>query len=448
MTGLRLVLHTALLTGGMIIPPVFIPFAWAVDAPDPCKTIYEEIVPLRVPDFDQSALWKKTSGITGIERPRSIMGIVDGGQIAIGSSTAYDEKTGLAAPKIQMVRTDKNGKVIVEKWVPVKGMKTVADAILLKDKVVVLTQVGDKDHDGIELHYLNGIGEEKSVKSISDKKLKLIPKSLMSVPGGTQVVIAAEAVSVKNPKDSYAVLIWVDKDGNKVTQKEYLPGVINKPEYVGRLDDGEIVMTGRVMDEYGRDAGWVLRLSQKGDILYQRPYARGGDSVVRRAVALGNGEMVVVGDALPAREGDKAAWVMRLDREGNPVWQKYLTGKYSYAGVDIIKTGDGRLNVLLAGKPVGEGGRDYARIVTMSLDGVVIGDESFIEGSNAVPVRLIDQKGKRYMVGIAETGFTKADTPEELKYITYDTWILAPGALPEFKDSCAGAPDRTLDDLP
>lgn len=423
-------------------------FAVAVDALDPCKVVEEEIIPLRVPNFDQAALWKKTSGVKGAERPRALMQVVDGGQIMVGSSIPYDDKTGLGSPEIQMVRTDKNGKIVVEKWITVKNLKTVADALLLKDRVIVLSQVGTDKDDGIVLHFINGAGVERSSTPITDKKLRLIPKSIMAAVGGQHLIIAAEAISRTNPDDSYSVLIWTDKDGKKLVQKEYLPGVKNKPEYVGRLDNGEIVMTGRVKTEDDRDAGWVLRLSSKGDILYQRPYARGGDSVVRRAISAGNGEVIIVGDALPAATGDKAAWVMRLDSEGNPIWQKYLTGKYAYSGIDVVALGDGRLNVLMAGKPTNAGGRAYARVVTMSMDGVLIGDESFIEGSNAIPVRLIEQEGKRYLLGLAETGFSKDNVGEELKYIAYDSWILGLQGLPEFTNPCAGAPTRTLDDLP
>jgi hypothetical protein len=422
--------------------------AHAVNAPDPCKVVAEEIIPLRVPNFDQAAIWKKTSGVKGSERPRSLLPVADGGQIMVGTSTPYDEKTGLSTPRIQMVRTDKLGKVIVEKWVEVKDLKTVADAVLLKDRVVTLTQIGADNQEAIGLVFLNGVAEQRSMQIISDPKLRLVPKSIMVIQSGVQMVIAAEAISRDNPKDSYSVLIWVDKDGKKLIQKEYLPGVKNKPEYIGRLANNEIVMTGRSTTEDGRDAGWVLRLSSKGEILYQRPYARGGDSVIRRAVSLGDGTMIVVGDALPSLEGDKAAWVMRLDKEGTPVWQKYLTGKYGYSGVDILSLGDGRFNVLVAGKPTNAGGREYARVITMTIAGVVIGDESFIEGANALPVRLIDQNGNRILLGLAETGFSKEGLPDELKYIAYDSWLLGLAPLPKFNNICAGGPTRTLDDLP
>lgn len=436
----KLILCVAVLTLGQS--------SFAATPPDPCKVVSEEIIPLRVPNFDQAAVWKKTSGVKGIERPRALLPVADGGQIMIGTSVPYDDKTGLAAPSIQMVRTDKQGKVIVEKWVDVKDLKGVSDAVLLKDRVVTLTQMGKEGDESIGLIFLNGVAEQRSMEVITDPKLRLLAKSIMVVPGGVQMIIAAEAISRTNAKDSYSVLIWVDKDGKKLIQKEYLPGIKNKPEYVGRLANDEIVMTGRTTTDDGRDAGWVLRLSSKGEILYQRPYARGGDSVLRRAVSLGDGAMIVVGDALPSLEGDKAAWIMRLDQDGTPMWQKYLTGKYGYSGVDIIALGDGRFNVLIGGKPTIAGGRQYARILTMTIAGVIIGDESFIEGANALPIRLINQNGNRVLLGLAETGFSKEGLPDELKYVEYDTWLLGLAPLPQFTNTCAGIGPRSLDDLP
>jgi hypothetical protein len=415
---------------------------------DPCKLIEKEIIPLRLPNFDQSAMWKKTSGVKGIDRPRALLQIIDGGQIAVGTSIPYDDKTGLSEPKVQFIRTDRTGKVRVEKWFPLKSLKTVSDAVLLKNRVAVLSHLGSENDDVIGLNFLNGMGDEKSSVVISDSKLRLIPKSIMAVEGGVQMVIAAQAISRKSPSDSFTVLIWVDKDGKKISQKEYLPGVMNRPEYVGRLENGEIVVTGRVRTEKDNEAGWVLRLSPKGEIIYQRPYARGGDSVIRRAVSDGNGGMIVVGDAIPALAGDKAAWVMKLSREGNPIWQKYLVGKYSFGAVDIIKLSEGRINVLITGKPSIDGGRQFARIATLSSDGVLMGDESFIEGSNAFPVRITTFEGRRYILGFAETGFSKIDAPEDLRLIAYDTWIMGVPELPAYKNICAGGPDRVLDDTP
>lgn len=426
--------------------------AWAQGAlkkADPCLVIEQEIVPLLPPNLDSAAPWKKTTGAKGEDKSRALMAVVDGGQIAIGESRSYDEKTGFGQRQIEMVRTDKTGKIVVNRFLPVKNLQAVVDAVLLKDRIIVLTQSGTNEKDSaVTLQFMNGVAELSGSAVLTEAGRHLIPKSLVVATGGEKIVVAALSISNTNPDDYNTVLFWVDRAGKQIAKKTYLPGVPNKPDFVGRMPNGGLIVTGRVMTEGNRDAGWVMRLSGAGDIIFQRPYARGADSTIRRAIAYGPDYIVTLGDTLPAGAGDKAAWLMKLDSKGNPVWQKYLTGKYNFSGIDMMAVADGRIQALIAGKPSTEGGREHARIITVSQTGQIINDEAFLEGSNAVPSRFIAQGGMRYLVGIAETGFSQAVSDESLKYVTYDMWLLGLTAMPEYQDSCGKAPDRILDDLP
>lgn len=415
---------------------------------DPCRVIYEEIIPLRIPNFDQAAMWKKTEGVKGQDRPYALLPVVDGGQIMIGESIPYDEKKGFEKPQIEFLRTSKTGKILLSSWVPAKDLKKVADAILLKDRVVVLSQNGDDKNDRIELTYLNGAGEMKEQKSISDSARRLIPKSITTLAGGNTMVIAAQSVNPKDATDAMTVLYWVTKEGVIVDHKDFLPGVMTQPEFVGRIGSDRIVVAGRVKLASGSWAGWIMLLNVKGDLLYQQRYAKGDDSAFRRAIKSEDGGIVVIGDSLPIASGNKAAWVMKLDAEGNPLWQKFVTGTYGYSGLDVVQFDDGRYNILLAGQPTDEGGRAHARVITLASHGRVIGDEAFIEGANAIPFRLINQDGNRTLLGMAETGFGEKTSDDKLKFVTYDTWVLGVGPLQATEDKCATAEKRTLDDLP
>lgn len=429
---------------GMVLVFGGVSSTFAADKPDPCQSVYEEIVPLRVPDFNQAAVWKRTTGVKGMDRPRAVLGIKDGGQIVIGTATPYDEKTGLSAPVLSMMRTNPAGRVVIDKTAPVKNLQSVVDAVVMKDRIAVLSHIGKGD-DYIDITFINGAGDVKSSNTISDKQARLIPKGF--VMGDGNMIIAAEAVSRKNADDSYTMLLWADKDGKFIKSRDYLPGVKNKPESLLRLNNGELLLTGRVAAGDGRTAGWVARLSAKGDILYQRPFARGGDSVLRRATQMDNGNVIVVGDAVPSTgTGSKAGWIMRLDNNGNIIWQKYITGKYAYSGVDVVTLDDGRVTVALAGRPSGDGGRQHARLETLTAEGLMTNDESFIEGSNALPLRLLVQDGRRYLLGMAETGFTKKDVAEDLKLIGYDSWLVNLAALAPYTVTCAGGMSHPVDD--
>lgn len=415
---------------------------------DPCLVIEEEIIPLLPPNLEQSAMWKKTVGVKGEDRPRALLSVMDGGQIAIGESRIYDEKKGFAERQIEIVRTDKTGKLVVNKWVVLKNLQSVADAVLLKDRIVVLAQIGTTPtKTELVLQFLNGIGEPTAAVTLYDAGRHLIPKSLVVAQGGDKMVVAATSISDTNAKDFNTVLFWVDKNGRQVLKRAYLPGVQNKPEYVGRLQNGNLAVTGRITDNDGRESGWVMKLAANGDIMFQRPYARGADSVVRSAISYGRSDMIAVGDTIP-NTGDKAAWVMKLDGNGNILWQKYLTGKYVYTGIDSLVAPDGRMNILVAGKPSIHGGREHARVITLSNAGQVIGDEAYLEGSNSIPFRFVAQNGLRYLLGTSQTSVSKATLEEGAEYVTYDMWLLGLPALPIYQNPCGKGPDRTLDDLP
>lgn len=417
----------------------------AVDALDPCKVIAEEIIPLRIPDFDQAALWKKLSGVDGIDRPRAALPVLDGGQIIIGDSVRYDEKTGLGKPQIQILRTDKSGKIVVEKWLGQNNLETVTDALLLKNRIVILSHL---NNDDVSLAFLDGAGQLKSQKIINHPKLYLNPASFTTVDKGNQFVIAAEGTSRTNKNDHYTVLIWTDATSKILFTKEYLPGIQNKPSFISRVDNDGLIVTGQVAAG-SEDAGWVMRLDNKGNILFQRPFARGAGSILRRAIPSYDDSIIAVGAALPSGKGSKAGWIIKVDKNGDAVWQKFITGTYHYGGVDVIDMNDGRINVLMAATPYDSGGREFARVLTLSNDGVLIGDESFLEGSNAIPMRIINQTGKRTLLGMAETGFAKEKFTDERKYITYDTWVLGMLALPEYQSTCAAQADnKLLDDRP
>lgn len=412
-----------------------------------CDIVYEGIVPLRLPDFDQSALWKKTLGVQGIDRPRTVLHVADGGVIAIGESVPYDEKTGLAKPRLQMIRLAPDGKPMVQQDIEVKGLRSVTGAVLQKTRVVVLASTESGE---MLLLSLDGKGALKDTKQVRLTGRSFAPESFVSLSSGGFIIAGSSKQGAQKAASRMpsTALIWVDADGSIRTVKDYLPGIETRPESLIKGSDGVLRITGRVMTEKDQWAGWILTVGTDGTLISQRPYTRGADATLRRVASLPDGGTVAIGDAIPAGEGDKAAWIIRTDASGNPVWQKFLTGKYSYAGVDVTVFDDGRIMTLWAATPTRFGGRRFARIVTFSPEGQILSDESVLDGSNTIPLRIMQEKDRRVLLGMVETGFARDKRDGELEYVTYDTSIMAMPPLPAYQDTCATAPDRVLDDLP
>lgn len=196
---------------------------------DPCLVTREEIIPLRLPDFDQAALWKKVSGLDGEDIARALLAVRDGGQIAIGEARILNDQKKIGKPLIRMMRTNRDGKVVAEVWVPVKNLRHVRDAVLVKDRVIILAE--KDDNNDMALINLNGAGELKEEYNIPDRTT-LTPVAMTTLRGGETLVVVARAAAPNHPEDYYTVIMWLDKSGRIISRKEYLPGIL--PAGMGR----------------------------------------------------------------------------------------------------------------------------------------------------------------------------------------------------------------------
>lgn len=414
-----------------------------------CEVVFEEIIPLIPPNFEGAALWKRVVGVEGKDRPRDLVALADGGSVMVGETLPFDRQKGESPALLHLLRLDKGGVVKVETRTPIKNLSSVSAGGVLKDRIVVLSHIKPSEkEDEMLLAFFDGAGSLKTSASLRDPKMRLVPKDIVVEAGAKSMLIAAEAIHPKNEEDHYSLLIRVDETGKELSRKEYLPGVPNQIEGLKRLSGGQVLALGRVESERGRESGWILRVAKPGDILQQRAYPRGENALLRRAAVLPDGSLVVIGDSIPAQDGARAAWIMKLSPSGEPLWQKYITGKYSYAGLDVAVLPDGRITALLGGRPDGSGGRQYARVITFTGLGHMVADESYIEGNNTLPEKMLVSGSDRLLIGMAETGFSKYAQGDENRLQTYDSLVLKMTPLPAFTDSCAKGTREKLDDLP
>ncbi|MCB1557393.1 MAG: hypothetical protein KDJ50_00545 [Alphaproteobacteria bacterium] len=423
-----------------------------LDTEDMCQVVYEGIVPMRTPNFDQVAMWKRTLGVQGIDLLRSVMRVADGGVIFVGEGQPYyddHEKKGLGDIEIEMGRLSKDGKILTQSYVSVEGLTSVVDGVLQKTRIVVLSHLRRKDQDFIGLFYLDGKGEKREEQLVSDKDRDLIPVSFVPLSSGGKIVLSRmhDRQSVQKDLSSTGV-VWIEENGKIRTIKEYLPGIKTIPSRIRKGADGALIITGRVLNEKGSDAGWLLKIGTDGSMDFQQQFSRGLNATLRDGISASDGAVVAIGDAIPAGEGDKAGWVVKTDSTGKIIWQKFLTGKYSYTAVDMVLLEDGRIMTLWAASPTSFGGRRFARLVTFSPEGTILFDESYLEGTNSVPFRLIADAKQRVIAGVSETGFAEEQKSGRDEFISYDNWVMALPELPSYHNPCAASKPKILDVLP
>lgn len=250
-------------------------------------------------------------------------------------------------------------------------------------------------------------------------------------------------------------------------RRAYRPGIPNQLAGLSKLPDGNYLATGRIRTEDGRQAGWILKLGPDGTIIWQRTYQRGAFAVLGHAASLpfrsvgGFNDLIVMGDARPLDGDPDAAWVMVMDANGEPIWQRYIRRPdYALSALGLLVEVDGRVTLALNAEGI-EGGteprRDHVRLFTMTGRGVLISDESYIEGIEAEGAVLFrGTNGERGVVGTIqsdarpltpsgqlaealkkdETAPENAPPPPKAEEIQQEGWVFLATALDTYDDPC------------
>ncbi len=414
-----------------------------------CKVIEDAIIPLRPPTFTGVVEWKRTIGMEGAEHITDMMPLADGGVVAIGEASAYTKADGLKPAQLYVVRLAVTGKPVYEKRIDMKGFVNVAGGLVLKDRIIIASLVQDeKKKVSTQVTLIDGAGKVTGTFKIDDPARSVIPGDLIANSDGTSLTLAAMFGDEKDKTSTYTVLYRLGLDGSVMSKREFLPGVSTRIEQLQRLPDGNLAAGGRIRGGDDREMGWLLIVNRQGDLVLQRPYARGNQAQLIKVLGDGDGGLYTLGEAIPSDGGYRSAWVMRLDMNGNIKWQRFLRGKYRYAASDMVLQKDGRLMVMMAGRPAGEGGREHARIVTFASSGDMLHDEAYLEGSNAIPTKIMEHSVTKHRIvtGTAQTGFDNYGVPENQRTITYDAWFAGLTRLPTYTDPCKPAARETLDD--
>ena len=94
---------------------------------------------------------------------------------------------------------------------------------------------------------------------------------------------------------------------------------------------------------------------------------------------------LVLGDSTPSDGGLDATWLMAIDALGEPQWQRYFRRPdFELSGFGLMRNEDGRVVVAMNAKAdEGTGHRNHVRMLILSPRGVIVEDESYIEGVQA-----------------------------------------------------------------
>lgn len=139
--------------------------------------------------------------------------------------------------------------------------------------------------------------------------------------------------------------LWVLKlrsDGTIGWQKTYGRGLYNRADSIRQTGDGGYVVAGHT-DPFstGNLNVWVLKLNSNGTVEWQKSYS-GMDYDRAFSIKQTNDRgYIVAGETESFGTGRFDAWILKLNPDGTPAWQKTYGGLKSDSAFSIQQTDDG-----------------------------------------------------------------------------------------------------------
>lgn len=173
---------------------------------------------------------------------------------------------------------------------------------------------------------------------------------------------------------------WVLKlagDGSVQWEKTYGGAGSDRVNFIQQTADGGYVAAGRTIS-FGTGSGdiWVLKLNTDGSPAWQKTYGGSGDDWARYVHQTSDGGYLVAGYTPSFGAGDDDVWILRLDNYGSVVWEKTYGGVGTDRAYFVQQMPDGRLMAVGMASSFGAGSGDFW-ILNMREDGSVIWEKTY-----------------------------------------------------------------------
>jgi uncharacterized repeat protein (TIGR01451 family) len=159
-------------------------------------------------------------------------------------------------------------------------------------------------------------------------------------------------------------IILTDTLYNQIWQQVYGGNNDDRLVEIIKTNDGGYILAGysnsaiggeKSINTFGGYDYWIIKINAQGDIIWQKVYGGTNSELLHMAKQTADGNFILVGTSNSGISGNKTTvnnggndyWIIKIDNLGNEIWQKSYGGSNSDEARDIIELNDG--NFLIAG---------------------------------------------------------------------------------------------------
>jgi predicted secreted protein len=319
--------------------------------------------------------WDKTYDGTGFDSADSIQQTSDGGYVVAGSTSS----SGAGGYDVWVLKLDENGNVIWEKTYGGTGYDSAWSIQQTSDGgyvVAARTQSFGVESYDVWVLKLDGNGDVIWQRTYGGTGLDSADSIQQTSDGGYVVAgISGSSSAYPNNAEDFWVL-KLDGNGDVIWQRTYGGSGTDWADSVQQTSDGGYIVAGSKRTANNSEDVWVLKLDGNGDVIWQRTYGGSGRDWADSIQQTSDGGYVMAGSTGSFGAGQLDVWVLKLDENGNVIWEKTYGGTGYDSALSIQQTSDGRY--VVAGRTSSFGAGDYdVWVLKFDVNGDVIWQRTY-----------------------------------------------------------------------
>ncbi len=162
-----------------------------------------------------------------------------------------------------------------------------------------------------------------------------------------------------------------------VWQRTFGGNQFDSAQFIQQTHDGGYFVVGVTRSfGFGRDDFYVLKLDQSGKKLWEKTYGGMYEDYPVSGQQTSDGGFIVVGMTSSFGAGGWDAYIVKLDSNGNKVWEKTFGGKFDDGAVSIQQTSDAGYIVAGYTQSFGAGGQDFY-VLRLDSNGNVVWERTY-----------------------------------------------------------------------
>ncbi len=311
--------------------------------------------------------WNRSYGGSADDNGRDIQETSDGGFIMISTSNSTDgDLFNLGNDSdfnnIWLVRTSYEGDILWQKLLGGNGQESAGSVVQTFDEgflVVGTTSSNDEvvsesfGNQDIWVVRLNADGDIEWEKSFGGSEHDLGVSGFEDSDGG--FIISGFSNSTDghmtgNAGSHDGLVLKLNTLGDILWQKTIGGEGSETISDISKAEDGGYIVSGITANPEGALSTydyWLVKLSSNGNNEWERTYGGSNIDKANSVQSLSDGSFIVVGSTF-SNDGDigenlggQDVWVLKLDNEGDIIWEQTYGGSFSDSGYSIQVTSDG-----------------------------------------------------------------------------------------------------------